>query len=134
MKGKVKIFNNNAMTLIEVIIAIVILEIVICPLMSMIVIAQKINNKSAEEYKSFQQAQGYMEEIKAMNFIDTQEYPFNSLNNSYEKKINQTVTNYAAEIKITSDESESNILYNIEIKIINNSKVLKILIGTKLFY
>jgi len=69
-----KLFNKNGFTLVEVIVTLAIISIVIGPLMAMLITSQKINNESEKEYKSLQYAQQYLEEIKAMDSIETSNY------------------------------------------------------------
>lgn len=123
--------NNHGLTLIEIIMSIAILGIVICPLMSLLIFSQKINNDGMKELKYLQQAQKYMEEIKSLNELDTQKYPYNSQSNAYEKIVMQTNTEYKAEIKIKP--SESSILYDIEILIKDDDEIIKTLVGSKIF-
>jgi prepilin-type N-terminal cleavage/methylation domain-containing protein len=131
MKIKYCCTNNHGLTLIEIIMSIAILGIVICPLMSLMIFSQKINNDGMKELKSLQQAQKYMEEIKSMNELDTENYSYNSQSNTYEKIIMQTNTEYKAEIKIKP--VESSILYDIEILIKDDDEIIKTLVGSKIF-
>jgi prepilin-type N-terminal cleavage/methylation domain-containing protein len=131
MKIKYCCTNIHGLTLIEIIMSIAILGIVICPLMSLMIFSQKINNDGMKELKSLQQAQKYMEEIKSINELDTENYSYNSQSNTYEKIIMQTNTEYKAEIKIKP--VESSILYDIEILIKDDDEIINTLVGSKIF-
>ncbi len=115
--------NNNGFTLIEVVLTITIISIAIVPLMSMVVVSAKINNESNKEYKSFLQAQSYMEEIKNMKNLDS--YIFN--NGIYEKAVTQTDDAYGVNIKIIP---ESEFYCLIEINIIDNGEIINNLRGS----
>lgn len=121
--------SSNGITLIEVIISIAILGAVIVPLMSLFVMSAKINSESNREYMSILTAQMYIEEIKAMNSIDTTKYTFNSEDGSYERTVTQTADDFGAEIKISSNR---NLLYIIEVLIIDNGEIINSLTGSKL--
>jgi len=69
-----KLFNKNGFTLVEIIVTLAIMSIVIGPLMAMLITSQKINNEGENEYKSLQYAQKYLEKIKAMDSIETDNY------------------------------------------------------------
>lgn len=117
--------NNKGFTLIEVILTLSILGLAIMPLMSMSVISAKINSESNKEYKSFLEAQSYMEEIKILNDIDTIKYVYNK--GIYERKVIQNDHVFGAEIKIIP---ESTFYYSIDISIIDNGEVINTLRGS----
>ena len=107
----------NGFTLIEVIVTLAVLGIAVGPLMSMFILSAQINQKSSTELKSLLAAQKYIEEIKAEEILDTEEYIYNNFNDSYEKKVEQTEGEYGAVIRITQ---ENLFLYNIEVFIIES--------------
>ena len=130
---KIKCLNNNdGFTLVEIVMTIAILGIVISPLMSMFIYSQKINNRSLDEFDSLQQAISYMEEIKSLSEINTDEYTYNSQSGAYEKIITQTDLEYGTQIIIIPDES--NILYNIEIEIYDDGEIINTLSGSKILH
>lgn len=115
--------SNNGFTLIEVILTITIISLAMLPLMSMVVVSAKINYESDKEYKSFLQAQSYMEEIKNMKSFNS----YNFDNGIYEKTVPQTDDLYGVIIKIIP---ESAFYYLIEISIIDNGEVINNLRGS----
>ncbi|WP_313342844.1 prepilin-type N-terminal cleavage/methylation domain-containing protein [Sedimentibacter sp.] len=119
--------KNNGFTLIEVILTLTILTLVIMPLMSMLVFAAKINNESDREYKSFLAAQSCMEEIKALNGIDAENYIYNNDTGAYERTVTQTDDEFGAEIRIVP---ESAFYYLIDISILDNGEVINTLRGS----
>jgi len=126
-----KSFCTDGLTIVEIIMTLAILGIVICPLMSLFVFSQKINNESEMEYKSILQAQKYMEEIQVMDKLDTLEYPYNSESADYERIIPESSNNFSTKIKIHPDGG--NMLYSIKIVLTKDEKVINILEGTKIF-
>lgn len=128
---KLRISNNCGMTLVELVVTIAVLGILIAPVMSMFVFSAKINNTASNEYKASMLAQSYMEEIKAMEEIDTQEYSYNSSTGKYECLVPETESRYGADITIEAGEG---IVYTIKISIIQGAQVIKILEGSKIFY
>lgn len=126
-----RLINRRGFTLVEIIVSIAILGIAITPLMGMFVMSAKINRESSREFKSFLEAQKYMEEIKAMESIDVSRYSYNSTTGAYEGTVIQTEDRLGAEVRIIPDGS---ILYNIEINIIDEGKVVNSLWGSKIFY
>lgn len=125
------LINRRGFTLAEIIVSIAILGITIGPLMGMFVLSAKINSESSREFKSFLEAQKYMEEIKAMESIDASRYSYNSITGAYECTVIQTVDKLGAEVRIIPKGS---ILYNIEVNIIDDGKVVNSLWGSKIFY
>lgn len=125
------LLNKNGMTIVEIIISLAVLGIVICPLMSMFITSEMINIESNKEYRSIQQAQNYMEEIRALDRLDIETYPFNSESGLYERTIFETNDVYGADIKIKPDVN--NILYYIVITIKCNEEIINELEGTVLF-
>ncbi|MBP1927327.1 type II secretory pathway pseudopilin PulG [Sedimentibacter acidaminivorans] len=126
-----RLFGIDGLTIVEIIISLAILGIVICPLMSMFIFSQKLNNESEIEYKSILQAQNYMEEIQAMDTLDTTNYQFNSENDYYKRIINESVNNYSTEIIIKPDSR--NMIFNIEIVLKHDGQVINKLKGSKIF-
>lgn len=126
-----RLFSVNGLTIVEIIMSLAILGIIICPLMSMFIFSQKINNESEIEYKSMLQAQKYMEEIQVMESIDIYNYQYKSESGSYERKIRESDNNYCAEIRIKPDSN--NILYSVVIVLKNDDHVINTLVGTKIF-
>jgi hypothetical protein len=72
-----------------------------------------------------------MEEIKAMDSIDVSRYPYNSITGAYEGTVIQTEDKLGAQVMIIP---KSGILYNIEINIIDEGKVVNSLRGSRIFY
>ena len=126
-----RLFSRDGLTIVEIIMSLAILGIVICPLMSMFIFSQKLNNKSEIEYKSMLQAQKYMEEIQSMDTLDTTNYQFNSENDRYERIINESVNNYSTEIIIKPDSR--NMIFDIEIILKHDEQVINKLKGSKIF-
>lgn len=128
-KLKLRIINNSGMTLVELIITMAVLGILIAPVMTMYVFSAKINMEAANEYKSAMLAQSYMEEIQAMEYLDTQKYKYNSGTGKYECIVPETEGNYGAEITIAGE----GIVYSINISIIQGGNVIRKLEGSKIF-
>ncbi|MDW5300401.1 MAG: type II secretion system protein [Sedimentibacter sp.] len=87
-----KLLNNKGLTLIEIIITLAVLGIVIAPLMSMFITSQKINTESENEYNAIQLAQKYMEEIKGMDVLDTDNadgYPYITSEDTYKRNLTE---------------------------------------------
>lgn len=125
------LINSRGFIMVEIIVSIAVIGIVIGPLMEMFVMSAKINQESNREFKSLLEAQKYMEEIKAMESIDTSRYSYNSITEAYENIVVQTEDKLGAQIRIIP---EGSILYNIEIDIIDEGKVVNSLWGSKIFY
>lgn len=123
-----KLFIINGFTLIEVILTISVLGIVIVPLMSIVVLCAKINKESNNEYKSFLEAQKYMEEIKATKSIDYTKYIYNAQNGSYEATVPETSDKFGATIKVIP---QKNLLLLIEVNIIDDGIVVNSINGSK---
>lgn len=119
--------NNEGITLVEVIVSVSILGALVIPLMNLFVMSAKLNQESNKEYKSILAAQRYIEEIKAEEIIDTNDYIFNSSTGSYERTVTQTTEEYGAEIIITP---QGNMLYLIEVIIFENEEEINFLKGT----
>ena len=51
---------------------------VICPLMNLLVLAQKINSEGQKDYRVIQTAQYFMEETRAMGGIDTEIFDYST--------------------------------------------------------
>ena len=117
--------NDKGFTLIEIILTLTILSLVMVPLMSMVVVSAKINYESNKEYKSFLEAQSYMEEIKNLKDIDTLDYDYK--NGIYEKIVTQTDDTFGAKIRIIP---ENTIYYLIDINIIDNVEIINTLRGS----
>lgn len=125
-----KNFMVEGIAIVEMIMTLAILGIVICPIMSLFIMSQKINNESDVEYKSMLLAQKYMEEIIVTKDLDFLDYSYNYENGDYEKSIYEDANNLDAEIKIKPDGK--NILYNIFISIKKNGQEINSLTGTKI--
>ena len=95
-----KLFNNRGLTLVEVIITLAILGAVICPLMNLLVLSQKINSIGENEYSVIQTAQYYMEETRAVSEIDTGVFFYNSDEMCYERIIQNVLDDCNARIRI----------------------------------
>ena len=124
-----RLFNNRGLTLIEVIMTLAILGLVICPLMNMLVLSEKINKEGRKEYKSIQTAQYYMEETRAMDGIDMGAYVYNPEKMCYERIITTPDKN-RAEIRI---KKGSYGLHYIEVDILSEGKVINSLVGSIVF-
>jgi prepilin-type N-terminal cleavage/methylation domain-containing protein len=127
---KFSITNNHGMTLVELIMTIAVLGILIAPVTSMFVFSAKINMAASNEYETAMLAQSYMEEIKAMEELDTQIYAYNAATGKYERYVSETESNYGAEITIEKGEG---IVYLIEVSIIHDGEIVKSLEGSKIF-
>ena len=126
-----KLLNIKGLTLTETIVSLGVVGIVTVPLLSMLILCQKVLSISENEYESIQTAQYYMEEIKAMNVIDSELYSYNAEEKSYERIVLQNEGKYGAEIRIMQDEDT--VLYNIEIDIIDEGKIINSLAGSVIF-
>jgi prepilin-type N-terminal cleavage/methylation domain-containing protein len=122
-----ELFNNKGLTLVEIIMTLGILGVVICPLMNLLVLSQKINSEGEKEYKVIQTAQYYMEEIRAMDEIDTGVFVYNSGEMCYERIVLDVLDDYSAEIKITPGSYG---LHYIEVNILNDGEVINSLTGS----
>lgn len=125
------LINRRGFTMLEVIVSIAVIGILTAPLMSSFVMAAKINRDSSREFKSFLEAQKYMEEIKALKSIDASKYTYDVGTGAYEYTVLQSGENYGAIITITPENS---ILYNIEINIIDEGKVVNSLFGSRILF
>ena len=56
-----ELFNNKGLTLVEIIMTLAILGVVICPLMNLLVISQKINSEGEKEYRVIKTTQYIIE-------------------------------------------------------------------------
>jgi Tfp pilus assembly protein PilV len=126
-----KLLNIKGLTLTETIVSLGVVGIVTVPLLSMLILCQKVLSISENEYESIQTAQYYMEEIKAMDVIDSELYSYNAEEKSYERIVLQNEGKYGAEIRIMQDEDT--VLYNIEIDIIDEGKIINSLAGSVIF-
>ncbi len=122
-----ELFNNKGLTLVEIIMTLGILGVVICPLMNLLVLSQKINSEGEKEYKVIQTAQYYMDEIRAMDEIDTGVFVYNSGEMCYERIVLDVLDDYSAEIKITPGSYG---LHYIEVNILNDGEVINSLTGS----
>lgn len=125
-----RLFNNKGLTLVEVIMTLTILGVVICPLMNVLVLSQKINSKGENEYRVIQTAQYYMEEMRAMGKIDMGGFVYNSKGRCYERTILNVLDDLddcCAEIKVRRGNYG---LHYIEVDIINDGEVINSLVGS----
>ncbi len=118
-------------TMVEVILSMAVLGIVIAPLMGIFVLSAKINRESSNEYKSFLEAQKYIEEIKAMESIDCTKFSYNPISGMYEGTVIQTEDKFGATVKVIP---QGGFLYSIEVNIIDDGKVVNSLVGSKIFH
>lgn len=125
-----RLLNCHGFTMVEAILSITILGIAIVPLMNMFVLSAKISRESSYEYKSFLEAQKYIEEIKAMESIDCTKYSYNPSSGVYEGAVIQTEDTFGATIKIIPQRG---FLYLVEVNIIDEGKVVNSLLGSKIF-
>ncbi|HBC29786.1 MAG TPA: hypothetical protein DC024_00865 [Clostridiales bacterium] len=122
-----KLFNNRGLTLVEVIITLAILGAVICPLMNLLVLSQKINSIGENEYSVIQTAQYYMEETRAVSEIDTGVFFYNSDEMCYERIIQNVLDDCNARIRIIPGSYG---LRYIEVDILMNEEVINSLMGS----
>jgi prepilin-type N-terminal cleavage/methylation domain-containing protein len=122
-----ELFNNKGLTLVEIIMTLAILGVVICPLMNLLVLSQKINSEGEKEYRIIQTAQYFMEEIRAMDEIDTGVFIYNGEEMCYERIVLDVLDDYSAEIKITPGSYG---LHYIEVNILNDGEVINSLTGS----
>lgn len=122
--------NKFGICIVEVIMTIAILGVVITPLMSLFFLTHKINNDAKLEYETMLLAQNCMEEIQQLNVIDCDVYIYNNETNCYEKVIYDE-NNVITKIIIRPCNE---IVYDIEIAVSQNGKVLNTLTGSKIFY
>lgn len=121
--------NKRGLTVIEIIMTLAVMGVVICPLMNMFTTSRRIINFSHHEYKSIQTAQMYMEEIKAMEELNTDIYIFNGETGCFERYVSETDNNYGAEIQIIPN----GIICYINIDIISDGEIINSLAGSKIF-
>ncbi len=122
-----RLLNNRGLTLVELIVTLAMLGVVICPLMNLLVLSQKINSIGENEYRVIQTAQYYMEETRANGEIDTGVFYYNSEEMCYERIILDVLDDYRAEIRITPGSYG---LHYIEVDILNDGEVINSLIGS----
>lgn len=128
--GRYRIFyNENGIILVEVIITIAILGAVITPLMTLFVMSEKLNQESNREFMSILTAQKYIEEIKAVEQIDTEIYMLDTNTSSYTRIVPQSDNKLGVEIRIVPIRS---FLYSIEVSVIDNGETINSLIGSKI--
>ena len=125
-----RLFNNRGLTLVEVIVTLAILGAVICPLMNLLVLSQKINSEGEKEFSVIQTAQYYMEETRAAGEIDTGVFTYNSDEMCYERVILDVLEDYSAEIRIKPGNYG---LHYIEVDIIRDGEVINSLIGSMVY-
>ena len=128
---KNNLLNNNGLTLVEVIMTLAILGAVICPIMNMFVLSQKINSESKIEYMSIQTAQYYMEEVRSMDGIAggiIGNYSYNNSAGYYERSVADG--DYTVEIKIIPGSYG---LHYIEINVLNEGRIINNLNGSIIF-
>lgn len=113
--------------MVEVIMTLAVLGAVICPLMNILVISQKINSEGENEYRIVQTAQYYMEETRSMEEIDTEVFVYNSEKRCYERTVLGVMDCCSAEIRITPDSYG---LYYIKVDIVSDGEVIESLEGS----
>lgn len=121
--------NKSGICIVEIIMTVAILGVVIAPLMSLFVASQKINKYSELEYKTILFAQNYMEEMQESKIIDVNKYLYNCETNCFERLINEE-NDLTTKIIISP---LNDIIYNIEISVYQNGKVINTLMGNKIF-
>jgi prepilin-type N-terminal cleavage/methylation domain-containing protein len=122
-----RLLNNRGLTLVELIVTLAMLGVVICPLMNLLVLSQKINSIGENEYRVIQTAQYYMEETRANGEIDTGVFYYNSEEMCYERIILDVLDDYRAEIRITPGSYG---LHYIEVNILNDREEITSLTGS----
>lgn len=124
------LFNNKGLTLVEVIMTLAILGAVICPLMNILVISQKINSEGQKDYRLIQTAQYYMEEVRAMGGINAGDFDCNGEYMCYEKTVLNVLDDYNAEIRVTLGSYG---MHYIVVDIVRGGEVIDSLEGTIIF-
>ena len=123
--------NQNGFTIVEIIVGIAVIGTLVGPLGGIFVMSARINRESSMEFKSLLEAQKYMEEIKVMESIDVSEYPYNAAIGAYERTTAQTEDSLGVRVLIIP---EGDILYSIEINIIDEDNIVNSLFGSSIFY
>ena len=100
---------------------------VICPLMNLLILAQKINSEGQKDYRVLQTAQYFMEETKAMGGIDTEIFDYNSEGMCYERTVLDVLDDYSAEIRVIPATYG---LHYIEVDILSDGEVVESLGGS----
>lgn len=103
-----KKLNNKGLTLIEIIVTLAVLGVVVTPLMSMFITSQKINTESEKEYAAIQLTQKYMEELKSMDVLDTDNfdgYSYDSVKNAYIREVSDNEYDLFIQVKKVGTES-----------------------------
>jgi prepilin-type N-terminal cleavage/methylation domain-containing protein len=121
--------NIKGFTFVESIISLGILGIIVAPIMSLFVLAARINCDSNNYYNTMLTAQMHMEEIMAMENIDIDNYTYNHENGWFERNINQSVNDYGAVVRIIP---RRNLLYSIEITILDDGEIIDYVKGSKI--
>lgn len=124
-----RLFNNRGLTLVEVIMTLAILGVVICPLMNLLVLSKKINYEGEIQYMAIQRAQYYMEEIRAMDGIDTGEFVYNAEKMCYERIINAQ-DNSRVEIRVRVGSYG---LHYIEVDVLSGEELVNSLVGSVVY-
>jgi len=122
--------NTDGFTLIEAIIALSILAIAIIPLMSMMTLSAHINNESSKEFKSLMEAQRIIEKFKSVDIgeINEMNYSYNSDIGCYEKRMEQTKSEYGSLVRIT----QGVLLYRIEVFVLDEGEVINYIEGSRI--
>jgi len=126
-----KLINRKGVTLMEIIVTLGIIGIIVIPLLNFFVLCGRILNIGRNEYEAVQTAQHYMEEIKAMDVIDSEIYSYDPESYTYERIVLQRQGKYGAEIKIVPDIHS--VLHRIEIKVIDEGEIVNSLTGSVIF-
>lgn len=122
-----KLFNNKGLTLVEIIMTLAILGVVICPLMNLLVLSQKITGVGENDYRAIQIAQYYMEETRSMDEIDMGVFFYNGEEMCYERIVADVMDNCCAKIKIIPGSYD---LHYIEVTILNGGEIIAGLTGS----
>ncbi len=99
----------------------------VCPLMNLFILSQKINSVGENELRVFQTAQYYMEETRSMGVIDTGLFIYDSEEGYYERCISSILDNCSAEIKVIPAKYG---MHYIEVDILKDGEVIYILTGS----
>ena len=125
-----RIVNNRGLTLVEIIMTLALLGALICPLMNLLVISQKINSEGEKEFMVFQTAQYYMEETRSIDEIDTGLFLYNGEKGYYVRSVSGVLDNCNVEIRVIPARYG---MHYIEVDFIKDYEVVYALKGSIVF-
>ncbi len=117
--------------MVEIIMTLGLLGALICPLMNLLVVSQKISSEGENEIRLFQIAQYYMEETRSTDDIDTGLFLYNSEKNCYKRNISGVLNDCGVEIRLIPAGYG---MYYIEVDIIKNYEAVYGLNGSIILY